>query len=72
MPLLREQECPIRVSGPSGDRTCGKEDIHEDSETEFHLPGMLAAFHRGGVINKKRHGVKPLVVRSSCLALKVG
>ena len=45
MPLLREQECPIRVSRP---RTSGEED---DSETEFHLPGMLGAFRCGGVIN---------------------
>ncbi len=34
----------------------GGEDVRDDSETEFHLPGMLAAFRRGRVINKNSMG----------------
>ncbi len=56
MPLLREQECSIRVSCPGIGRTSGGEDVRNDSETEFHLPGLLAAICRGRVINKNRMG----------------
>lgn len=61
MPLLREQECPIRVSSPRIGGTSRAEDVRDDSETEFHLPGMLGAFRRGRVIDRNGMRFKSLV-----------